>query len=61
MNLARRSKELPETAEEFLKKTRMEVESEGLKLSVTVGGKEGKSKAEFCGGLWRRNSKNAVK
>ena len=45
MNLARRSKELPETAKTILKKTRMEVENEGLKLSVTVGGKEGKSEA----------------
>ena len=42
VNLARRSKELQG---KNLKKTRMEVEDEGLKLSVTVGGKEGESKA----------------
>ena len=32
-------------AEKVLKKLKMEVEEEGKKLSITEGGKEGKSKA----------------
>ena len=42
VSLAGSSKELPKTAETFLEKTRIEVENEGLKLSVAVDGNEGK-------------------
>ena len=40
-----RNKELVEVAQKHLKKLRMEVQQKGLKLSITEGGKEGKSKA----------------
>ena len=43
--LKRRNKELVEMAEKVLKKLKKEVEEKALKLSITEGWKEGKSKA----------------
>ena len=40
-----RNKELVEMAEKVLKRLKREVEEKGLKLSITVRGKQGKSKA----------------
>ena len=40
-----RNKALVEMAEKVLKKLKREVEEKGLKLSITVRGKQGKSKA----------------
>ena len=40
-----RNKELMEMAEKVLKNVKRELEEKGLKLSITEGGKEGKSKA----------------
>ena len=39
-----RNKELPGIAEKVLKSTRRKVAEKGLKLSITEGGKEGKTK-----------------
>ena len=50
-SLEERDKELPGTAEKALRAMRMEVEEKGLTLSVTEGGKDGKSQVIASWGM----------